>query len=227
MLDTIPTYLSLSFVAITVLTIWLFSRAFKASRVKLIGALSIWTVAQGLAAWQGFYQETDTIPPRFIFVLGPLLAGLLFVIFSKKGNQWANMANMKALTILHIIRIPVELCLYGLFLEKAVPELMTFTGRNFDILAGFAAPIVYYFAFINKRLSNRWLLIWNIAGLLLLVSIIINAILSSPLPIQQFAFDQPNIAIIHFPFIWLACTVAPLALFSHVLAIKKLLVSKT
>ena len=44
--------------------------------------------------------------------------------------------NLRILTLLHIVRVPVEIVLYWLFISKAIPGLMTFNGRNFDILAG-------------------------------------------------------------------------------------------
>lgn len=130
--------------------------------------------------------------------------------------------NLKTLTLVHIVRIPVEIVLYWLFLYEKVPELMTFEGRNFDILAGLTAPIVYYFGFVKKKLDRKFIVIWNGLGLLLLMNIVINAILSAPLPFQQFAFDQPNIAIFYFPFIWLPTFIVPVVLFAHMVAIQRL-----
>jgi len=103
---------------------------------------------------------------------------------------------------------------------------MTFSGRNFDILAGITAPFVYYFVFFKKSISKKGLLIWNIICLLLLLNIVVNAILSTPIPIQQFAFDQPNLAILHFPMVWLPTFVVPAVLFSHIVAIYRLTYSK-
>ena len=40
-------------------------------------------------------------------------------------------------------------------------------------------------------------------SLALLVNIVGNAILSAPFQFPQFAFDQPNHAVLYFPFIWL------------------------
>ena len=123
--------------------------------------------------------------------------------------------------MVHIVRIPVEIVLYWLFLYEKVPELMTFEGRNFDILAGLTAPIVYYFGFVKKKLDRKFIVIWNGLGLLLLMNIVINAILSAPLPFQQFAFDQPNIAIFYFPFIWSPIFIVPVVLFAHMVAIQR------
>ena len=100
---------------------------------------------------------------------------------------------------------------------------MTFEGRNFDILAGITAPIMYYLVFVKQSMSKKTLLFWNFACLALLLNIVINAILSAPLPFQQFAFEQPNIAILYFPFNLLPSIVVPVVLFAHLVAIRRLL----
>ncbi len=100
---------------------------------------------------------------------------------------------------------------------------MTFEGRNFDILSGLTAPFIFYFVFIKKTFGRRILLIWNFICLGLLINIVINAILSAPFQFQKFAFDQPNIAILYFPFVWLPGFIVPLILFSHLAAIRQLL----
>lgn len=56
----------------------------------------------------------------------------------------------------------------------------------------------------------------------LLINIVIRALLSFPSPMQQLAFDQPNRAIIYFPFIWLPTVVVPIILFSHLASIWQL-----
>ncbi len=79
--------------------------------------------------------------------------------------------NIKQLTLLHTIRIAVEIGLYFLYTSKAIPEAMTFAGRNFDILAGISVPVVYYFAFRNGGFARKLLLGWNVISLLLLLNI--------------------------------------------------------
>ena len=92
---------------------------------------------------------------------------------------------------------------------------MTFEGRNFDILSGITAPIVAWLAFRNQKTNRILLIIWNIFALILLFNIVITAFLSVPSPIQQLAFEQPNRAVLYFPFVWLPAAVVPIVLFSH------------
>jgi hypothetical protein len=116
----------------------------------------------------------------------------------------------------------IEVVLYWLFVFKKVPVIMTFEGRNFDIISGITAPFIYYYGFIKGKLNRNFILIWNYVCLLLLINIVINSILSSPFPLQKFAFEQPNIAILYFPFILLPSLIVPMVLFSHLVVIRRL-----
>jgi hypothetical protein len=163
------------------------------------------------------------VPPRIALMVVPPLFLIALLFVSVKGRRFIDGLDIKFLTLLHIVRIPVEVVLFWLFLGKLVPQLMTFEGRNFDIIAGITAPFIYYFGFIKKLLHKNLLLGWNIICLALLINIVFNAALSAPSVVQQFAFDQPNIAILYFPFNLLPSVIVPLVLFSHLAAIRQLL----
>ena len=119
--------------------------------------------------------------------------------------------------------MPVEVVLFWLFINKTIPELMTFEGRNFDILAGITTPVIAYLGFRKTGTNRPLLLIWNFVCLGLLINIVVNALFSAPTPIQKFAFDQPNIAILYFPFSWLPTFIVPIVLLGHFISIKQLL----
>ncbi|HEX8427561.1 hypothetical protein [Hymenobacter sp.] len=46
-----------------------------------------------------------------------------------------------------------------------------------------------------------------------------------PTPLQQLAFEQPNVAVMQFPFVWLPIFVVPVVAFTHVVALRRLLTS--
>lgn len=220
-LDIVPAFVSLAFLATTLLTIWLFLRATNYSKLSLRIIIS-WAILHSIFALSGSYLEISVIPPRILLSLLPVFIFIGMLFNSQTGKAFIDSLCLEKLTLLHIVRVPVEIVLYWLFLYKAIPELMTFEGRNFDILAGITAPIVYYFVFVKKSMSRKTLLGWNIICLLLLINIVVNGVLASPVPFQQFAFDQPNIALIYFPFNLLPSVVVPLVLFSHLVAIRRL-----
>ena len=184
--------------------------------------LITWLIAQGLIAKSEFYTVTNAIPPRLVFFIVPTIILIAILFNTSKGKAYIDSLNIKTLAILHIVRIPVEIVLYWLSLHKAIPELMTFAGRNFDILAGITAPVAVYFGFNSKKINRKMLLLWNFIALGLLLNIVINAVLSAPFSFQQFAFDQPNIAILYFPFVLLPAFIVPVVLFGHLVSIRQL-----
>lgn len=218
-------YINIVFVLTTLLTVVLFYKASNRSVMSLL-VISAWLLIQGGLAFSGFYEVMDATPPRFPLIAVPALIFIAFLFITAPGRKFLDSLDNGTLTLLHVVRVPVEVCLYWLFLNKAIPELMTFEGRNFDIVAGLTAPIIFYFGFIKKKLSNSILLLWNFICLGLLLNIVVNAILSVPSRFQLFAFEQPNTAILYFPFIWLPAMVVPLVLLAHLVSIRKLILKK-
>ena len=218
----VPAFLGLIFIGITALAVWLFYRAAHKSGLVL-GVLGGWLLLQGVVAASGFYTVASSRPPRLLLALGPPLVLLAVLFGTAAGRRFLDGLRLDRLTLLHSIRVPVELVLLGLYLHGAVPRLMTFEGRNWDVLSGLSAPVVYYLAFRGRQLGWRGLLAWNVVCLGLLLNIVVNAVLSAPTVVQRFAFGQPNVAILHFPFGWLPSCVVPLVLLAHLVAMRRLL----
>jgi hypothetical protein len=221
-MENLPTYISIVFGLTTILAVGLFYKATNNSKITLLILLT-WLALQTFIGLSGFYKVTDTIPPRFLLLVLPPILFIIGLFATSKGRQFIDSLDIKTLTILHTVRIPVEIVLFWLFINKTVPEIMTFEGRNFDILSGLTAPIIFYFGFVRKQLDRKIILLWNFICLGLLINIVANAVLSAPFPFQKFAFDQPNIAVLYFPFNWLPSCVVPLVLLSHLATIRQLL----
>jgi len=221
-MENLPLYVSVILVFTTFVTVFIFYKAANHSKLSL-GIILIWLIAQSIAGIRGFYKVTDTLPPRFFMLVAPPLLFIAVLFFTASGKKFIDNLNTKYLTFLHTIRVLVELVLFWLFVHKAVPQIMTFEGRNFDIISGLTAPVIFYFGFIKKTLSNKILLLWNLTCLVLLINIVTIAVLSAPFSFQKLAFDQPNIALLYFPFIWLPCCIVPIVLFSHLAVVRQLL----
>ena len=229
MLSNIPTLLNVSFIGCVVITFLFFSYLVQQSilskkgKFMVIGLIFSWIIVQsGLALNQFYSTITMSTPPRYGFILLPTIILFFWLFLSDHGKNFIDNLPLVAITYFNMIRIPVELCLYGLFLDQVIPELMTFSGRNHDIIAGITAPFIAYFGLQKQVISTKWILIWNFLMLGLILNIIINALLSAPTILQKFAFEQPNIAIGYFPFILLPAFVVPMVLLGHFTAIRKL-----
>ncbi|WP_282117906.1 hypothetical protein [Maribacter aquivivus] len=203
------------FLLITLLTLFLFYTG-TGKNIRIVLIFIAWQILIGILSYFEVFKEKPLLFPLAI-IATTLLSFLSFKMVS------IEKLNTNYLLGIHIIRIPVELCLYQLFLKGQIPEIMTFTGWNFDILIGLSAVVILIYQYVKKKnLARQYFLFWNVIGLLFLSVIVIIAILSSPLPIQQFAFEQPNIALLEFPYSFLPTCIVPIVLISHFLLIKHL-----
>ncbi|RZK73799.1 MAG: hypothetical protein EOO92_17985 [Pedobacter sp.] len=233
MLEDLPFYLIIAFVLTTFVAVGMIVLLIKTSSKPMgtrsaraiIIAISLLLTVQAIISLCGIYKNsTDSIPPKIILLaVIPALFAIILIFNTRKGKLFIDSLSMQMLAYVHLIRIPVELVLYGLFVNGAIPELMTFEGRNMDILAGITAPLVGFFGISKGKMGKASLLVWNFICLGLLLNIVVNAVLSTPSPFQQFGFNQPNVAILNFPFSWLPAFIVPLVLFAHLATIRRLI----
>jgi len=226
-----PFALILLFFGITVVAIILLCASLKKvcrdTALLVSAGMIAWCLLQSIFAYTGFYRDYQCLPPNLLIAgVFPLLLVIGIVLIYPPTYRGLLLIPLSRLTWIHSIRIPVEFGLLWLFSEKLVPQLMTFEGYNFDILAGISAPFIAYFGIFKKNISRRVLLVWNIVSLLLLVNIVCLAIFSAPFPFQQLGSDQPNIAIFYFPFILLPTVIVPIVLFAHLVSIVNLCTNK-
>jgi hypothetical protein len=231
-MEPMPAYVSVLFGLVSLATVILFYRIMKRSgsertrkrsAIILIG-LIIWLIIQAILALSNVYSSNfASMPPR-IFLWGflPNLIVIILLFITKDGRQFIDSLPLAPMTNLNTIRIFVELVLWLLYFYKAVPRLMTFEGRNFDILAGITAPLVAY-GITRGKLSRSILILWNLVCLGLLLNVVINGLLSAPTPFQVFGLDQPNKAIFYFPFNWLPSFIVPLIFFGHLVCLRQLI----
>jgi hypothetical protein len=233
MIDNLPLFISITFVITTLVTLaffyWtIYSSSVETTRKKaniILFGLIIWLLIQAVLSFNNFYDSNvNLFPPKIgLFGVLPLLITIVLLFVTKKGREFIDSLPLINTTYLNVVRIPVEIVLFWLYLNKAVPELMTFTGRNFDIIAGFTAPFIAYYGFKKGTLNRKFILFWNLICLGLLLNIVVIAILSIPSPMQKFGFDQPNIAVLNFPFSWLPTFIVPIVFFGHLVSIRQLL----
>jgi hypothetical protein len=221
----IPLLMALSALFAAVMFVW--ASAASGAGTKTVVTITVLCVlvfaVQGALGYSGFYLATSAFPPRFIgaapTTLVLLVAFVLFLI--PRGN-----APLKVLTLLHTVRIPVEVVLWQLFIYGFVPKVMTFESINLDVLSGLTAPLAAWIGFRGGRVRRAFLIVWNLAALALLFNIVFHAVLSVPTPFQRYGFEQPNVGVLYFPFIWLPAFIVPAVFAAHVWSLRDLVWSK-
>src|SRR5688572_831484 len=234
-MNNLPFYIAILFIATTFVTVLIFYVALKNATVdavkrksnKILGVILLWLIVQAALALNGFYKDIHITPQKMLLIGLPPLATIAILFLTKTGRNFIDSLPLQTLTWLHTIRVAVEIVLYLLFVHKVIPQLMTFEGRNFDITAGITAPLIAWYGFKKSQISRTIIIAWNITCLLLVLNITIHAVLSLPTTFQQLAFEQPNIAVLYFPYNWLPAFVVPVVIFSHLTAIRQLIIKNS
>jgi hypothetical protein len=119
----------------------------------------------------------------------------------------------------------VEIEFYLLLIHNAMPQIMTFEGRNFDIFVGITAPLIAWL-FRKNIIGNTGILLWNWAGIAILSVVIVHGVTSVPSRFQIFSTVPENTFMTYVPFVWLPAFLAPFAMFLHGLSLRNLRLNK-
>lgn len=188
-------------------------------------------LATGILAIDHFFTDFSGVPPRIMVGVLMGFVGMLIIAFNPKTKLWLQELPQSWLIGLQSFRIIVEIQLYFLAMTPLFPKLMTFEGRNFDILTGLTAlPIAVWVSRLEKSgasvLAGKVIGFWNMLGLALLVNVAVHGMLSAPTEFQAIHVEPSNMAVGAFPFIWLPFFLVPFAALLHVLSLRKLALRK-
>ncbi|MBS2015905.1 MAG: hypothetical protein JST00_23660 [Deltaproteobacteria bacterium] len=189
---------------------------------KGMAMLVAWLGASAALALTGALGDFEARPPRLLLAVA---ASATFLVLTSRTTTFrALLAATPASwpVALMTMRVPIELGLYGLYVEGRLPVHLTFEGRNFDVLVGATAPFVAW-ALGRGLLGRRGLLAWNVVSLGLLANVVGMAITSVPGPLHLAWPGVPNTVVATFPWVWLPTFLVPVALFGHVSSLRQLL----
>ena len=231
-MEGLPTYISLIFIACAIAT---YGFAYYAPKLAapqgrtanyVAAVLGVWLLITALLANDGFFLDFEFRPPRLMIFVFIIFLGGISLFFFKSCRRFFEKIPITTITYLHIIRVPIEIVLWWLFQEELVAKAMTFEGVNYDILSGITAPFAALFLVGQKRKNKIGAIIWNFLALGLLINIVSRAILATPYFFNPELFEQPNMAVFYFPFIWLPAFIVPIVFFAHAISLYKLFKEK-
>lgn len=182
-----------------------------------------WLFFAGVGA-SGVLNDFDSFPPPLMFVVVSLFAFTVMLSRSSIGTALRDALDTRTLIAWQAFRLPLELLMWRAFVEGVMPEQMSFTGYNFDVLTGvFALAIALGSVVTGGKEPPRWLAwTFNLVGMALLVTILGIAIASLPV-FAAFGPERMNTWVVHFPFITLPGVMVPCAVLGHALLTRKLL----
>lgn len=193
-------------------------RAVRVAGVALVG----WLALTAVLAERGFFEDFQSLPPHMLLGVGPPLLTLLALTVSPRVLPLLAAVPPAWLVAAQAFRIPVEIVLWRLAVAGVIPELLSFHGRNVDILVGLTAPVVAYACFVRRAWPARVAVWWNWAGIVILLNVVVLVQLSAPTPWRIFGTDPPATFIGDWPYIWLPAFLVPLAWVLHALSLRQL-----
>lgn len=140
----------------------------------------LWFILSSLYVWSGF-PRTTPVPGLPIFFLSVFLASFLFA-FSPAGKALALGIPIPVLLGFQVFRLPLKLVLHSWVEQRSIPQTMTWSGQNPDVLFGVIAIV---FALLATKFR---IFAWagNLLGIGFLMNVLRVSMMSSPLP---FAWD--------------------------------------
>jgi hypothetical protein len=226
--------LNVSFVALAVLVGAAFPFGLYLARIRLgrsaaeaRGAAGI--AAAGTALWMALTLGAAAtgllafgpLPPPVAILFTLIVVGAISLGLSRVGEQLAIGLPLAALVGIQGFRFPLELAMHRAFTEGLMPEQMSYSGLNFDILTGISALVVAGLL-LAGRMPLWGVRLWNWMGFLLLLNILTIAWLSAPTPLRVFWNEPANVWISQAPFVWLPSVLVFAALTGHIVIFRRL-----
>ena len=179
----------------------------------------LWLVVPAWLANSGALLDFSAVPPMIFRVVVPMALVITVFSFSRAGMWVAERVPLTLLVGFQVFRIPLEIVLHQLHSHGVLPVQMTFAGLNFDILTGVGA-FVLWIMLRRGRVAPILLKVWNVVGLVLLITIVSIAVMAFPAPFGL--FTPQNRIVAYFPWVWLPTFLVQLALAGHLLMFRKL-----
>jgi hypothetical protein len=187
---------------------------------RYFAAALAWVAAVSGASFAGLLLPRGGPPPVFVamlagvVVLGPLIAR------SRAGDRLARGLPHAWLVGFHGFRLPLELSMHRAVTEGVMPEHMSYSGWNFDILTGISALVLAVALAVTP--VPRWVIAaWNWIGLGLMWNIVGIAVLSTPM-LAWFGPDRLNVFVMQMPYTLLPAVLVTAAWSGHLIVFRAL-----
>lgn len=178
----------------------------------------------GLGSWLGLLSALVASGRLASLPLNglPFFFGSIFVVaatlaLSPVGARMAASIPLAALVGFQGFRLPLEFVLHAWVRQGVIPETMTWSGTNWDVISGALALVCAPFVHRHPAVPR----LFNIVGFALLLNVIGTAVKSSPLP---FGWDvQPKLLLaFHLPYALIGPVCVGGALFGHLVLTRAL-----
>jgi hypothetical protein len=230
----IPQWVSILFIATFPVGIYLLAKLVKDASInakftiekantnfwKVIGFFTIYLIYVSVLSIQGFFS-VNSLPPRILlFTAIPLILFLFLVVFRSK-TYWTLLesASLSSLVKFHTFRF-VGLFFILFYSFQLIPKWFALSAGIGDIIAAASAIWVINCINKNKPYFKKLTLVWNIIGFWDIINVVVSAIITTKLAIEN--GSQDLLVMANFPYCWIAAFAPATIIFMHISIFKKL-----
>jgi hypothetical protein len=203
--------------------VWLFGRGERRLTIRLLAGTIVVMAASATAAGSGWLQRMDTTPPPMALMIASVLAAGLALGLSSFGRTSAAAIPLVWLIGFQSFRLPLELVMHRAASLDIMPDALSYSGYNFDIVTGAGALLLTLVMAVGVKVPRAALWAWNIWGLGCLAVITGIAIATSPMVRFFGEAPQVNTWVLFIPYVWLPSVLVVAALFGHVVVTRALM----
>jgi hypothetical protein len=194
------------------------ARVWRISALVLVG----WFVIAVASSWFDFYRGAPGWIPTIQYgIFVPIVIGGIAIWRSPTVRQLIEAVPQPWLVAMQFYRTLGVIFLI-LHASGRMPGLFALPAGWGDVAIGLTAPVVAYLYARNPVGNIAAVRTWNVLGLADLAVAVTTGFLTSPSPLQLYAFDSPNELISAFPLVLVPVFLVPLSVLLHIASLVKL-----
>jgi hypothetical protein len=201
----------------------------KRKRASWSGAVLLlaWCFASFLLSWFEFFRGSAFRLPTIQYgLLIPIIAGVVLFRRWPLAQRTLEAVPQEWLVSVQFYRI-LGLIFLVLYASGRAPGVFAWPAGVGDVIVGLLAPAVGIAYARRSRNAVALVRAWNLLGISDLIVAVTTGFLSSPSPLQLFAFGTPNELISQFPLAMIPVFLVPLSILLHLASLKKLRQTET
>lgn len=184
--------------------------------------LTAWfALAVALASLGVYHVPGDRLPTIEFGIVIPILVGCLILWRSPVVSRAIDVTPREWVIAVQVFRVEGVIFLI-LYASSLLPGAFALPAGAGDMAIGLSGLAIGISAARRQQLRSRSVLQWNLLGIVDLVVALTTGFLTSPSPVQTFAFDHPNQLISMFPLVLIPTFLVPLAILLHIVSLIQL-----
>jgi len=211
-------------ILVALIFIWMVGRGKRGLMAGMLASVAGIMAVTGVLACTGLMADQNApLPPMAPMIVLVLLLALRGGM-GPLGTHMKTEVSLVALIGLQMFRLPLELIMHNAANVGIMPQALSYSGYNFDIVTGIGALLLFVALKMGATVPAVVVWIWNLIGVYCLIAIVIIAIATSPM-VHALGTEPQNLNtwVLYFPYIWLPVVLVTIAMISHIVITRKLL----